>query len=206
MNQPIDFYFDFSSPFGYFAACEIDALGARHGRPVAWHPYLMGVAMKATGRAPLIDVPMVAEYSRRDMARCARLAGVAFQMPEKFPVAGVRPCRAYYWLEARERDGEADDGAARALALALLRAYFAEGRDISDEAVVVEIGADQGVEADALAAGLGEQAVKDRLRDETDAAIARGVFGSPFVVVDDEPFWGHDRLTQVERWLETGGW
>ncbi len=52
----------------------------------------------------------------------------------------------------------------------------------------------------------GSAAVKDRLRQEVDAAIARGVFGSPFFFLDNEPFWGHDRLDQVDRWLETGGW
>ena len=206
MSEPIDFYFDFSSPFGYLAAREIDALGARNGRAVTWHPYIMGVAMKATGRSPLVEVPMVADYSRRDMARCARLAGVEFALPEKFPIAGVRPSRAYYWQAMREEAGKAEPGSAHALAIALMGAYFGSGRDISDEAVVVEIGAEQGNDADALAAGLGDPAVKDRLREETDAAIARGVFGSPFVVVDGEPFWGHDRLAQVERWLETGGW
>jgi 2-hydroxychromene-2-carboxylate isomerase len=55
-------------------------------------------------------------------------------------------------------------------------------------------------------AALADPAVKARLRAEVDAAIARGVFGSPYFVVDGEPFWGHDRLDQVERWLATGGW
>ncbi len=54
-------------------------------------------------------------------------------------------------------------------------------------------------------AAVGEPALKERLRSETQTAIERGVFGSPYIFVDGEPFWGHDRLDQVERWLKTGG-
>jgi 2-hydroxychromene-2-carboxylate isomerase len=57
-----------------------------------------------------------------------------------------------------------------------------------------------------VVAALGEPAVKERLKTEVDAAIERGVFGSPYIVVDGEPFWGADRLDQVEKWLATGGW
>jgi 2-hydroxychromene-2-carboxylate isomerase len=53
---------------------------------------------------------------------------------------------------------------------------------------------------------LQQPAVKDRLRVETEAAMARGVFGSPFLIVDGEPFWGADRLEQVDLWLQRGGW
>ena len=105
MAAPIDFYFDFSSPYGYLAAQRIEALAARHGRSVDWHPILLGVIFKETGAAPLTQVPLKGEYSRRDMAR----------------------------------------------------------------------------------------------------RMQAGVCGSPFFVVDGEPFWGLDRFPQLERWLATGG-
>ena len=63
-----------------------------------------------------------------------------------------------------------------------------------------------GIGRAALEAALQDPRIKDRLRAEVDAAIRRGVFGSPFFFVDGQPFWGHDRLDHVERWLETGGW
>ena len=69
---------------------------------------------------------------------------------------------------------------------------------------VVEIARCLGIEG--VERGLELPETKAKLREATDAAIARGVFGSPFFIVDGEPFWGHDRLAQVERWLETGGW
>ena len=201
MADPIEFYFDFSSPYGYFASERIDALAARYGRDVAWRPYLMGVAMKVTGSTPLTSRPMINAYSRHDMERSARLLEVPFAFPEPFPIATVAACRAVYWM-----GGHAGADAAKPLAQALYRAYFADGRNISDPGTVADVAADHGADRDALLAGIGEPVVKERLKEVTNGAVERGVFGSPFFIVDGEPFWGHDRMAQVERWLETGGW
>ena len=201
MADPIEFYFDFSSPYGYFASERIDALAARYGRDVAWRPYLMGVAMKVTGSTPLTSRPMINAYSRRDMERSARLLEVPFAFPEPFPIATVAACRAVYWM-----GGHAGADAAKPLAQALYRAYFADGRNISDPGTVADVAAGHGADRDALLAGIGEPVVKERLKEVTNGAVERGVFGSPFFIVDGEPFWGHDRMAQVERWLETGGW
>jgi 2-hydroxychromene-2-carboxylate isomerase len=199
-DQPIEFYFDFSSPYGYLAATQIDGLAARYEREVTWRPFLLGAAFKETGQRPLTEQTLRGPYHRHDFARSARLVGVPFQLPDPFPFASVAACRAYYWLEA------ADAAAARRLADALYRAAFAETRRITAADEVAAVAADSGIDAAALRAGIEEPAVKARLRQETDGALARGVFGSPFIIVDGEPFWGHDRLPQVERWLATGGW
>jgi len=200
MADPIDFYFDFSSPYGYLASGRIDDIGKRHGREVIWRPYLMGAVMKQTGSKPLVERPIIGDYSTRDLHRCARLYGMPFERPDPFPVATVAACRAFYWVADR------DPAQAKELAKALYAAYFAEGRNIGDAEVVIDVSASMGIDRDELRAALGDDAVKQRLRHETDAAIERGVFGSPFVIVDGEPFWGNDRLDQVERWIETGGW
>ena len=71
MSDPIEFYFDFSSPYGYLASERIDEIAARHGRDVTWRPYLMGVAMKVTGSSPVVNRPMLGPYSRHDMERSA---------------------------------------------------------------------------------------------------------------------------------------
>jgi 2-hydroxychromene-2-carboxylate isomerase len=73
MTTTLDFYFDFASPYGYLASTRIDEIAARHGRTVIWRPYMMGVAMKYTGSKPLTEPALIADYSRRDFARCARL-------------------------------------------------------------------------------------------------------------------------------------
>lgn len=200
MAAPIDFYFDFSSPYGYLAAQRIDDVAARHGREAVWRPYLLGAVFKTTGSQPLLEIPMKGEYAERDMRRCARLFGIPFAWPPTFPFGSVAACRAYYWLVDR------DPVQAKELAKALYRAAFAEGRDISGAEAVAGVAAEVGADRDTLLAALQDPEVKARLKQEVDAAVARGVFGSPFVFVDGEPFWGHDRLEHVERWLETGGW
>lgn len=200
MTAPIDFYFDFSSPYGYFGSCRIDALAAKYDREVVWRPILLGAVFKLTGGQPLPTIPLKSDYARRDILRCARYYGIPFRIPSRFPVATQAPARAIYWV------WDQDPPRAKALAAALLRAYFVEDRDISSPEVTAETAATVGIEREALLAALQEPAVKERLRTETDAAIARGVFGSPFFIVDDEPFWGADRMDQLEHWLKTGGW
>ena len=200
-TAPIEFYFDFSSPYGYFGSCRVDDIGQRHGREVIWRPYLMGAAMKITGSKPLVQREMIAEYARHDIVRTARRYGIAFNPPPPpFPVASVAPCRAFYRL--------AGSGTRHAPGLARRpkAAQVIDGRNISEVDVAVELAASAGADADATRAALANQAVKERLRQETDAAIERGVFGAPFFIVDGEPFWGNDRLDDVDKWLGTGGW
>ena len=200
MATPIDFYFDFSSPYGYFAATKIEELAAKHGRAVTWRPILLGAVFKLNGQQPLTTIPLKGSYAAHDLARSARLFKVPFRLPTKFPVSGTAPSRAFYWL------GDRDPAAAKKLALALYHAYFAEDRDISNPEVTGNVAAKLGVDKAELAHALNDAAVKERLRIEVDAAIERGVFGSPYVVVDGEPFWGSDRLDQIDRWMTTGGW
>ena len=200
MSDPIEFYFDFSSPYGYLASECIDGIAARHGRDVAWRPYLMGVAMKITGSPPLVNRPMMGAYSRHDMERSARRLKVPLRFPEPFPIATIAACRAVYWME------RSDAGEAKPLAKALYRAYFVDGRNISEADVVAGVATGAGADPAAVLAGIQEPAIKDRLKEVTNGAIERGVFGSPFFLVDGEPFWGHDRMDEIDRWLETGGW
>jgi 2-hydroxychromene-2-carboxylate isomerase len=200
MANPIDFYFDFSSPYGYFASSRIDALAAKHGRSVIWRPILLGVVFKITGQQPLPTIPLKGNYAQHDLVRLARLFGLPYKTPSKFPVSGTAPSRAFYWV------GDKDPALAKKLAQALYHAYFAEDRDISNPEVTANVAAKLGIDRDRLLQALNDPAVKERLKTEVDAAIERGVFGSPFIVVDKEPFWGSDRLDQVEKWLATGGW
>ncbi|MCE2950466.1 MAG: 2-hydroxychromene-2-carboxylate isomerase [bacterium] len=198
MPTPIDFYFDFSSPYGYFAAHRIDAIAKAHGRTVEWHPILLGLVFEVSGGRPLPTIPMKGDYARVDVPRAARFHGIAYAPPAKFPVSGQAACRAFYWLAAQ------DAARAQRLALALFHAYFADGRDISSPQVTVDVAAEMGVPGPALAAALSDPAVKEVPRSATQQAISRGVFGSPYFIVDGEPFWGNDRLDQVERWLASG--
>ena len=189
MKAPLDFYFDFSSPYGYLASHKIEALAAKHGRGVIWRPMLLGAAFKATGAAPLPQIPLKGEYAKRDFERSARFHGVPFRIPEPFPVSTVAACRAFYSL--------ADEKEQVKLAKALYRAYFVDNMNLGDAAQVLKVAASAGCQVD-----IESQAVKDKTRAQVEAAIAKGVFGSPYIVVDGEPFWGIDRFDQLERWLK----
>ena len=199
-KSPLEFYFDFSSPYGYLASSQIDAIGAKHGRHVAWHPILLGAVFKVSGGAPLTTIPLKGEYAVRDMGRCARLLGIPFKLPTKFPIPTQHAARLTLWA------GAADEAMAKQLAVSLYRAYFADDRDISNPDVCADVAAQTGLDRAAAVAGMTDGAVKEALKIEVEQAIARKVFGSPYFIVDGEPFWGADRLDQVERWLATGGW
>lgn len=198
MSAPIIFYFDFSSPYAYLAAGQIAEVAARHGRTVDYRPMLLGVAFRASGQRPLVDIPIKGDYSRHDMARSARFAGIEFRLPEKFPISSVLAARVFLVLQS------GPPGAATGFMHAAFRAYFVDGRDISDAAVIASLLRDLGADADAVLAAAAQPELKDRLKQSVDEALARGVFGAPYFLVDGEPFWGCDRLPQVERWLASG--
>jgi 2-hydroxychromene-2-carboxylate isomerase len=200
MTNAIDFYFDFSSPYGYLASMRIDAIGAQAGRPVRWHPILLGAIFKVSGGTPLTTIPLKGEYSVRDMARSARLHDIPFRLPGRFPIPTQHAARLALWAL------RADEALGKRIAGALYRAYFVDDRDISDPQTCADIAAEAGVDRAAALEAMNADAVKEALKSEVQQAIERKVFGSPFVIVDGEPFWGADRLDQVERWLKVGGW
>ncbi|MEO8344834.1 MAG: 2-hydroxychromene-2-carboxylate isomerase [Betaproteobacteria bacterium] len=199
MSPFIDFFFDFSSPYGYLAAHKIDALAAKHGRNVNWRPMLLGVVFKQTGMTPLTQVPIKGDYSRRDFARSARFHDVPFAMPPVFPISSQAPSRIVLWAKAQ------DPSLGALTALALYDAFFQRGLDISSPDVAADVAATTGLDRTAARVSVDDPAIKDALKREVDDAIKAGVFGSPFIVVDGEPFWGLDRFDQLERWLATGG-
>jgi 2-hydroxychromene-2-carboxylate isomerase len=200
MADALEFYFDFSSPYGYFASERVEVIGAEFGRQVIWRPYLLGVAFKATGQGPLVQQPLRGPYHLHDMHRSARKLKIPFQLPEGFPMATQAAARAFYWLDGQSADQ------AKALAQALYRTAFAKGRNIAPAETVAEIAAGLGHDPADVLEGIATPTVKDRLRAETDHALARGAFGSPFIFIGNEPFWGNDRLDDVRDWLRTGGW
>ena len=197
---PIDFYFEFASPYGYLASLRIDEIAARHGRDVRWLPIMLGAALKRTGTAPNVQLPLKGPYLLRDVPRTARLMQVPFRPPPVMPMSSLAASRAYWWVEA------SDPALARRLAVAIFAAHWGEGRDMAAPGQVAEVAEPLGIAGAELLAAVQDPAIKEKLKTETERSVERGVFGSPFVFVDGEPFWGNDRLDQVDRWLATGGW
>jgi 2-hydroxychromene-2-carboxylate isomerase len=200
MPAPIDFWFDFGSPYAYLASLRIEQVAARGGRTVRWRPMLLGAVFKTTGAVPLMRKPLHGDYMRHDVPRFARMIGAPFVWPDSAPIGAVAACRAFYWLEGCHPEQ------AKRFAQAVFHAHWALGHDMAPVEAVAAVAVGAGVDPAALTEAVGRPEIKDRLRAVNEEAQAAGVFGSPFIVVDGEPFWGADRLDQVARWLETGGW
>ena len=199
MNTLIDFYFDFSSPYSYIANEWIDAVAARHGRTVRRRAILLGATFQAAELKPPVVYPLKGPYMVRDFERSARFEGVPYTPPPQFPIPTHNAARVFWWLADTH-----DDAAAAAWATRCFRAVFAGAVPLHQTAALKALAAEHGLDADAAEAVWNDAQWKARLKDENDSAIAAGVFGAPFVVVDGEPFWGNDRRAQIERWLETG--
>ncbi|HYG47742.1 MAG TPA: 2-hydroxychromene-2-carboxylate isomerase [Allosphingosinicella sp.] len=197
---PIEFWFDFSSAYAYFAEPEVQAVAARHGRGVAWRPFMIGAAFRATGSRGLSRTPLKSDYALRDWQRIARLRGRPFRLPPHHPSVALPAVRACHWLEREAADRVGP------FAAAVLRAYFEEGIDTADPGAVAALAATLGLPSDEIAAANADPEIKELARQRSDEAVARGIFGSPWLVVDGEPFWGCDRITMADLWLERGGW
>lgn len=202
MAAPLAFHFDFISPYGYFASLRIEELAARHGRTVDWRPMLLGVAvLKVMGLKPLLDTPLKGDYIRRDVLRTARRRGIPLGRDLNASVGNpLPPARAFYWVRKHHRE------LAPAMAKALFHAFWAQGRDLSTPEAVGAIALPAGLAASEVIAGAASDEAATLLRNAVGASIEAGIFGSPTIVVDGEPFWGADRLGDVEDWLATGGW
>jgi 2-hydroxychromene-2-carboxylate isomerase len=195
----IDFYFDFSSPYGYFAAMRIEKLAAKYEREVRWHPVLLGAIFKTTGGMPLTTIPVKGEYAMYDIVRTARFHDIPYEQPQQFPLSTQIAARAMMVVQQMH-------GSAKAVkfAKAVYRAYFVRGFNIADPAVIAQIATEQGIDPDVLAEEINSERIKVQLKVDVAQALARGVFGSPFFIVDSESFWGFDRFEQMEVFLRDG--
>jgi len=199
MKPAIDFYFDFTSPYSYITNEWVDALAARHGRTVRRHAILLGVMFAATEIKSPVAYPVKREYSLHDFARSARFEGLPYRQPEVFPQPTHNAARLFWWLH----DTQGPDAAAQ-WARSAFRALFTRGVALSDPAALAALAAESGLDVAAAQAAWADPQWKDRLRQVNEKALAAGVFGAPFLVVDGEGFWGNDRKAQIERWLSSG--
>ncbi len=199
-SSPIEFWFDFSSPYGYFAAHEIDRRMADLGRRVVWRPLLLGAVFKLTGMAALNTMPMRGDYAKHDWARIARMLAIPFRLPDRHPFASQTVARAFYWLD------EHAPAQAKPFAQAAFEEHFVHDRAPETIDPAVSPAGRFIADTAALAAWLPSEAAKQALRTRTEEAVSKGVFGSPYVIADGEPFWGWDRMPMLEDWLRRGRW
>jgi 2-hydroxychromene-2-carboxylate isomerase len=194
----IDYYFTLLSPFAYLASDRLERMAAAHGADIAYKPADFGRLIAEGGGLPLAKRhPFRVAYRMQELKRLPRRAGVPLNpTPKHWPTDAAPATRALILaIEA----GAGDPGA---VARAIMRAVWAEEKDVADPAVVAAALREGGCDP-ALATPSPEAAARADaiLAANTDEASARGVFGAPFYIVGDEKFWGHDRLDYLEDHL-----
>ena len=196
MAPTIDFWFDFGSTYSYPAALRIDPLAQAAGVSVRFRPFLLGPLFKAQGwtTSPFNLYPAKGRNMWRDLERvCAELE-LPFKRPEPFPQNSL--------LAARVALAGFDQGWGEEFCRAVFRAEFGEGHRIDDAAVMGDILAELQIEPEPVLLAAQSDAIKARLRSETEEAQRLGLFGAPsFTCADGELFWGNDRLEQALAWV-----
>lgn len=194
MGKKVEFYFDFSSPYTYIASTRIEDICKVNGAELEWKPFLLGGVFNEIGSVPAIQIDNKFRYLRHDFEQSARYYGVDFNFPDLFPLNSVRSMRGAFAAQEKGKLVEYTHE--------MFRLYWTQGIDLSKADILGEVVASVGLDAEWFVNRIAEQDIKDKLRDETNTAIERGVFGAPTMFVDDEMFWGNDRLDFLDRYLK----
>jgi len=194
MATELEFFFDYGSPFSYLADTQLEGLAGRTGAVVSYRPMLLGGVFKETGNSSPISIEAKRKYMNADLERWAKHYGVPAPHNPHFPINTIRLMRGAI---AAHRSG-----VFAAYHRAIFDAFWRDGLNLGDAAVVRGVLERAGLDAVRLAAASEEHAVKDALRVATETAVARGAFGAPTFFVGDQMFWGNDRLLFVEHALK----
>jgi 2-hydroxychromene-2-carboxylate isomerase len=189
MAKQIEFFYDYLSPFSYLADSQLPALARRTGAEIVYRPILMGAIMKATGNAGPLGIQVKANYNVADFQRWARRYGLVARFSPHFPFNTIRVLRGAIAAQQQSRFATFHSAA--------FRAIWEQGQDLSKEEALQRLLAETEIDPAAIE---GDN-IKDRLRANMDEAVRRGAFGVPTLFVNDELFWGNDRLDFVEEAL-----
>src|SRR3954467_15642133 len=194
MARTLEFYFDYGSPYSYLADTQVETVAKRAGAALARRPMLLGGVFKATGNASPMTVQLKSKWSAFDLPMWARYYGVPFNRNPHFPVNTLALMRGAAAAQI--------DGVFESYHPAMFKAMWVDGRNLNDMKEVAAVLSAAGLDAAKFGQRVQDQDVKDRLKETTDAAVGRGVFGAPTCFVDDMMFFGNDRLPFVEMALK----
>jgi 2-hydroxychromene-2-carboxylate isomerase len=193
MNEPIRFYFDYESPNAYLAWLELPKLAAKHGRAIELAPILYAGLLDAHGQLGPGEIHAKGRWMWKNLIRKAADLGIPLRPPAFLPFNPLLALRlSILPLPAADRDRLID---------ALFRAVWARRLHVSEEPVVAGVLEELGMPAAEMIARAKSPAVKQLLREATDDAVKRGVFGVPSMEVDGELFWGYDDFPFLDRFL-----
>lgn len=193
MNKKVEFYFDVGSPASYLAWTQIANLAQRHEAELAYKPMLLGGVFKATGNSSPATVPAKGRYTRQDFQRYAQRYGVPFQHNPFFPINTMQLMRGAAAYLGTDRFVPYVN--------AVFQAIWIDQQDMGNPEVVADVLGRNGFDIVEVQQKINDPAVKDRLRQITEEAIERGVFGAPTFFVGEEMFFGQDRLDFVAEAL-----
>ena len=194
-RKTIDFWYEFASTYSYPAAMRVEKVAKAADLAVRYRPFLLGPIFGSQGwkDSPFNIYPVKGRYMWRDMERICEAEGLPLKLPPvRFPQNGLKAARIAMVGEAQGWIG--------AFTRAVYTANFAEQRDIADDTTLALILSKLGVNPEATVEAANTQENKDRLKAQTEEAVARGLFGAPSFTVGDELFWGNDRLEQAVAW------
>ena len=198
MEKPrLEFWFEFASTYSYIAASRIEDLCANAGVRLAWKPFLLGpiFALQGWNTSPFVTNPLRGAYMWRDMERLTAKYGLRWNKPSVFPRNTILAARVAAAFEDAPWMGS--------YVVRAFEANFADDADLNDEATVRALLNGVGCDADAIVRGALEEPLRNRIRENTDRAIALGIMGAPNCVVDGELFWGEETLEDAISWAIT---
>lgn len=196
----IDYYFSPISAYTYLAGDGLEKIASATGARINYKPVEIFKVFEVAGVQPLHRRHLsIQQYRLQDLARRARAAGLAMRLQPKFWPGDPRlACCALIAAQEGRRAGTATGDVGK-VARALMRALWAEDKDIAEIGVIAEALSEGGFDASVLSAGADAGRI---FVENTGEAVSRGVFGAPFYIVGDQKFWGQDRLDDLARHLE----
>lgn len=195
MNRSVEFFFDLGSPTTYLAYTQLPALCAETDSELIYRPMLLGGVFKATGNASPVTVPAKGPYLFQDLNRFAKRYGIDFKLNPHFPINTLLLMRAVTGMQLRHPDRF------EAFTSCLFRALWVNTRNLNDPATVAAVLEEGGFDPAYVLALTADEQVKEALRNTTEEAVRRGVFGAPSMFVGKELFFGQDRLDFVREAL-----
>ena len=193
MSKTVDFYFDYISPASYIAFKRLHDICERTGATINYKPMLLGGVFKSVGNTSPITVPAKWEWIQKDFARYAEYYNIPYQMNPHFIFSTVSAMRGAMWA--------LEEGCIEAYSQAMYNAAWVDGKDLSDAEVMTNVLSEAGFDAAQVMEAMTQPEIKQALIAATNEAVECGVFGAPTMFVDDEIYFGQDRLEWVERAL-----
>ena len=191
MSKTVEFYFDLGSPATYLAYTQLPKICAQTDSQLNYIPILLGGVFKATGNASPATIPAKGAYMFQDLDRYARRYGVPLKFNPNFPINTLMLMRAVTGMQLRHPERF------QAFIDCLFQAIWVEGRNLDDLATVATVLTQNGFDPTEVLALTADEEVKTALKNNTEKAVQRGVFGAPSMFVDNQMFFGQDRLDFV---------